>query len=58
MQPLHLGHLRLRGFLVGASLLLVLPVCGNTELRSSMHLKGTNLNLKGHTVFSDDRSMQ
>ena len=58
MQPLHFGHLCLRGLLVGASLLLILPVCGNTEFCRSVHFKGSNLNLKRHAVSSDNRSVQ
>ena len=57
-EPLHFRHLILSGLTFRAALFLVLPVSGNTELRGSVHFKGTNLNLKGHSVPSDYRGMK
>ena len=57
-EPLHFRHLILSGLILRASLFFIFPVGGNTELRGSMHFKGTNLDFKGHSVLSDYRSMK
>ena len=53
-QPIELVIQRIRNLLA----FLVAPVRRNAVFRDAVHLVGSNLHLKGHAIFANDRRMQ